>query len=370
MKPVRVNSQAARRAANAGKTFERDPNRLYYPTVRFSDENVFPYTKEFVNDKGQKGVQTDEIKVRLLPDHSTKNPNGYVQIIKMALFDAKTGKKTYVVSPATLGEPCVLLGLIQAFDEKLAKDRQFADWWDSIDVNLAQPSTYPKDEKGEPIVPDETDIRDAIFKRDYLVLTNVWNTYLFPCVMWAESKEVKKPGSKWADIVGHKANAKSQVTRTLELSETKMARDIINGLQPVVIPDDATEEEIEALQERIQLNHPTEGCPIKIVRKKINDKVTYEFEVVAKQVGPLPKDIVEKLQVRDDKGNDTNYPDTQFFALRKKATKASEVRNLLKTSTLGEVLIEKGLLSFSDAPVDEDGDEENALDEESTDAPF
>lgn len=359
MKPVQIRSTVADKARQTERgPRERDPNNLYYPGFRLSDEKQLQYTKKVADPKtGRTNRSTELLRARVMPPHATKNPNGYVQEIKFKVPVRGSQKPLYVVSPASIGAFCPYVKLIQDVDAKFQSDPEFRSFYETINLNLLK--WTPKDNTP---APDPIALRNAEFLSQYMAFTNVWNTYWVPVILWAECEEKMGFGAKYADLVNYKPNAKTPMTRLLELGDWTMTHQLLEALSPPTQEQldaclDENGEPLEGVDPPIQINSKDNGIAIQISRQKSGEsgdgRVSYHFAPVIGRPGPLPKDIQTKLDTLNEKGEDQNYPDIMQWKVVSRLSSPEDMILKLINSSMGDVLIEWGLIGFAGAVEDE-----------------
>lgn len=350
MQPVSIRSNVADRARAAAQgPREKDPNRLYYPGFRLNDEKQVPYAGTQSDAKGKPFRYTKPLRVRILPSHPTKNPNGYVQQIKFKVPVRGSSKMLYVTSPASIGQFCPYRQLIADVDARFENDPAFKDFFETINRNLV--NWHPS--SAEP-APDPIALRNAEFLVQYETFCNVWNTYWIPAIIWADCEEKSSGfGSKYVDLVNYTPNAKNPQTRLLELGEWTMTRELLKFLSPpteeqLAACRDENGEMLEGIDLPLQLNSREEGMAINISRQKTGasgeGKVSYEYELTGRPSG-LPKDIAAKLDHKNDKGEEDNYPDIVQWKVMKELKSPQDMILHLLNSSMGDVLVEWGFLS-------------------------
>lgn len=323
---------------------ENDPNRLSWSGLRIGGADgltALPYTRK-LESNGKPYDATDAIRFRILPEHPTRNPNGYVQQIRYKVYMPGAIKPTYVVSPESLGDDsvtCPYRRVIEAFDARFLEDKEFQDWWESID-----PNALVKGSK------DPAAARDALFKKHYLEFLDPWATFFVPVVLFAECEEKSKIGSKFKDYVNYRNNTKMRTTRLLELGKWKTTMDLIDKMQ-VVEDFDAynAEDQEERDAAPLKVNSLTHGITMQMMRTLTGDKVGYEIKPVEGSTrGPLGREIREKLEEKIVEGKNVhehNYPDVIAWKVKKDLKSDADMLTLLLGSTLGDVLKEKGILN-------------------------
>lgn len=370
MKPVQIRSTVADKARQTERgPREVDPNRLSYPGFRLNDIKQLPYSRKVADAKtGRANRATEKLRFRPLYEHQTKCPGGVVQEIKFKVPVRGSQKPLYVVSPVTVGGYCPYVKLIGDVDKKYQEDPKFRDFYETINLELLKWS--PKD--GTP-APDPIALRNAEFLSQYMAFTNTWNTFWIPGIMWAECEEKMGFGSKYADLVNYKPNTKQVMTRLLELGDWTMTHQLMEALQPPTEEQlaacmDENGEPLEGVDPPVQINSKDSGLPVLISRQITGEsgegRVSYHFEPVIGRPSPLPKDIQAKLDMRDEKGEDTNYPDVVKWKVLNRLSSPEDMILKLLNSSMGDVLVEWGLISTgtvedSPAPAAEEGNTED-----------
>jgi len=366
-RPVSTKSVVTDHENNKNNPRKDNPNRLSWPGVRLSEDrngrHQIPYDPAAKDAKGNPCVATKPIRFRILPEHETRNPNGYVQQIRYKVFMKGATKPTYIVSPQSLGDGsfCPYAQIREDFDQKFKEDKDFQDWWDSINMEVLKQGTVEVD----PIA-----YRDATFKRDYLEFCKPWETFFIPAVLYATCDRRQVPGTKYEDLFNYRPDPKSFAPRLLELGNWKATTELIDML---LVEEDFDvlngDDEAAIMDAPVRPNSPTHGVPMQMKRVKNGEKLGYEIEVCpGAGRSPLPKAIAEKLAPNmgpDDKNqivdlHEHNYPDVLGWKVKKELKSNEDMQLALVNSTLGEVLIEKGILAVAKlAPTDFPDDDDN-----------
>lgn len=358
--PFSLKSKAATDAHISNRPpKERDPNRLDWGGIRISDEKQFPFTRN-VDVNGKMSRATDVIRARALPDHPDKNPFGFVQVIKFKVAD-KSGGMHYVVSPATLGQPCPFVDFVKTVDDKYTNDAEFREWY----ATSAKAIKLLEDPDALASLDPET-VRGARFVKEYMQFCDTWSTYFVPVVMWAEHEEKVRFGTPYKDPANLRSNPKNTITKILEFGDWASTKALLRQFNAptdengVYVDEDGNP--IDETEIPIKINDANEGLPFTFCRTKSGTtgegRVGYHIEVPPGRPGPLPKEIKDKLDVRDENGNDVNYPDVVEWKVRKHLLAPPDMVLRLLNSVLGEVAVEKGLLlrNSMQAPVVEEND--------------
>lgn len=363
-RPVSTKSVVGQHEQNKNNPRVENPDRLNWPGMRLSEDNrgttQVPYVKE-INENGKTKTATEWLRFRILPEHPTRNPNGYVQQIRYKVYMKGAVKPTYIIGHESLGDgsSCPYTDIRNAFDEKFKEDKDFQDWWDSINMEVLKPGL----EEQDPIA-----VRDALFKKHYLEFCDPWETFFIPALVYASCTKRQKPGTKWEELFNYKPDTRAFATRLVELGNWTATRELLDLILVEETPelleilegdDDVAKEEAP-----VKVNSETYGINMQMRRVKAGEKVGYEIEVV-KGAGrtKLPKQLKEKLEPNlgpDGKDkHEHNYPDVLGWKVKKDLKSAKDMQMALLNSTIGEVLIEKGLLSVGElAPADlEDTDD-------------
>ena len=296
MKPVKLRSQAQRRHEDANRPpREKDPNQLTWIRFNPKDEKQLPYLS---GSAGGSTQSTAKLTFYPLWAHPTKCPQGYIQQIRMKL--RAPGERDYTnhmsrksISP---DEFCPLFAVSEEFDAKLKDDAEFADWWDSINVDILQ----------KPQEHDEEAVQDAQFKQDYLKFCDVWNSYLVPGVLMASYDEKRSSRGPWNEQTNFRPDAKNPTPTILQLSDWAATHRFIDMLQTQdasngPVNEETGEPEDDSGNPRLQINRPGQLLPVTWHRENAAGRSKYCVDMVSGRVpGALPKAIQEKLNDMSD----------------------------------------------------------------------